>query len=385
MRVLFSSMRMTGHLRPLLPYANALLERGDAVTFAAPQGAAAVLRDAGMPHAVFGHPGDALLGPLWAAAASMSEEERVALFVGRIFADLNARAALPALRELIQTWKPDLIVRESGEFGSVIAAVEAGIPFATIATTNAHSEAAVIALATAPLDAIRADAGLATDAGTMLRAAPVFTAFPHSIDGVPAAGVRAPFRVRTARERIDQDRAVPDWAADDGRPLVFITFGTLAAGSAKNHALYRAALDAVARLPVRAVMSMGSAVDQGMLGAIPANVTVESWVDQRDVFPRAAALVCHGGSGTLLAGLAHGVPMAIAPLTADQPDNARLVAAAGASVTVLDRDAASLRSAIERSIGDAQLRAASAAIADEMAGLPTTGAAIEELARLAAH
>src|SRR5690242_13866912 len=99
MRVLFSSMRMIGHIRPLIPYARALLERGHEVQFAAPQSAAKVLQ-ARLPHAVFGHPGDEQLGAIWASTANLSEPEKVAIFVSRIFGDLNARAALPALRAL---------------------------------------------------------------------------------------------------------------------------------------------------------------------------------------------------------------------------------------------------------------------------------------------
>jgi len=64
MRVLFSSMRMIGHIRPLLPYADALLNRGHDVLVAAPQDAGAILRDAGLDHAAFGHPGDKQLAEI---------------------------------------------------------------------------------------------------------------------------------------------------------------------------------------------------------------------------------------------------------------------------------------------------------------------------------
>jgi hypothetical protein len=53
--------------------------------------------------------------------------------------------------------------------------------------------------------------------------------------------------------------------------------------------IYRVALDAVAELPVRALLTTGKGLEPGALGAIPANVHVEAWVPQRDVLPRAAA------------------------------------------------------------------------------------------------
>ena len=52
--------------------------------------------------------------------------------------------------------------------------------------------------------------------------------------------------------------------------------------------------------------------------------------------PHAAAMVCHGGFGTVRAGLAAGVPLAVLPLFADQPDNARRVAELGAGIALDD-------------------------------------------------
>lgn len=50
--------------------------------------------------------------------------------------------------------------------------------------------------------------------------------------------------------------------------------------------------------------------------------------------PYTAAMVCHGGAGSVVTGLAAGVPMALVPLFGDQPDNARRVAALGAGIAV---------------------------------------------------
>ena len=52
--------------------------------------------------------------------------------------------------------------------------------------------------------------------------------------------------------------------------------------------------------------------------------------------PHAAAMACHGGFGTVRAGLAAGVPLAVLPLFADQPYNARRVAELGAGVALDD-------------------------------------------------
>jgi UDP:flavonoid glycosyltransferase YjiC (YdhE family) len=383
MRVLFSSMRMIGHIRPLVPYANALLNLGHEVCVAAPQDAGKTIRDAGLDHAVFGHPGDSKLAEISGLFATMTAEEVVETAVRKIFVGLNAPAALPGLRSIIQSWKPDLIVRESMEFGASVAAGEAGIPTARVASTNSQAEARVVAVASVPLDAIRQQAGLEPDGGASLRTEPAFTSFPASLDGnMPLAGLRAPFRARATRERLSPEAIVPSWAVEDGRPLVFITFGTLAAGSERNHRLFRIALEAVGALPVRALFSTGAVMDLAGLGDIPENVTVTPWVNQRDVFPRAAVLVCHGGAGTVLAGLAHGIPMVVTPISADQPANARLVEDAGAGITLVQPDKTSLRAAIERALAAPEMRAAAARVAQDMSSMPSIDDAIREIERL---
>lgn len=376
-------MRLTGHVRPLLPYAHALLSRGHEVVFAAPQSADTLLRDAGLAHAVFAHPGDERLGAIWALLPGMPAEEVLDTVIGRIFAEINGRAALPALRETVRTWKPDLILRESCEFAAAVAAAEAGIPVVRVATTNGHSEARVMRRATASVDLLRQETGLEPDQGAALRGAPVFTSFPSALDGdMTPPDVPAPFRVRVEKDMVDPGGRAPDWARDDGRPLMFITFGTLASEMEKSHFLFRAAIEAVPALPVRAVLSTGANMDRAVLGTGPDNVTVVSWVPQIEIFRRASALVCHGGGGTVLAGLTNGLPMVLTPFGSDMPDTARLVDATGAGIALFEPDAASLRAAMERALHDPVMLAAADRIADEISAMPSMDAAVDAFERL---
>src|SRR3954447_7894170 len=95
MRILFSSTRGAGHLQPLLPYARALVARGHEVAVAAPSEVSKTLRDAGLPHAPFDHPGDDLLAPIWARLRGVSDGEMMDIAAREIFAGANATAALP--------------------------------------------------------------------------------------------------------------------------------------------------------------------------------------------------------------------------------------------------------------------------------------------------
>ncbi len=138
---------------------------------------------------------------------------------------------------------------------------------------------------------------------------------------------------------------LPDWWPGNDDPLVYVTFGSVTAGEHLPYfpALYRAAIDALAPLPVRVLLTIGDRRDPAELGPLPANVHVEEWVAQDAVVPHAAAVVGHGGHGTTLGALAHGVPQVVVPLfSIDQWANAAAVERAGAGVA-LDADRGSRR------------------------------------------
>jgi MGT family glycosyltransferase len=141
---------------------------------------------------------------------------------------------------------------------------------------------------------------------------------------------------------------------------------------------YRAALEAVAGLPVRVLMTIGRETDPDSLGAPPANVHVEPWVPQADVLGRAAAVIGHGGSGTTLGSLAAGVPQVVVPLFADQPQNATRVAAVGAGLAA-QAEPDSIRDALQRILDDDSYRGAAAGIAAEMRALPPVDDALAAL------
>ena len=172
---------------------------------------------------------------------------------------------------------------------------------------------------------------------------------------------------------------LPEWAPRNGEPFLYITFGTVSGRSERARAAYRIALEAVSTLPVRALLTTGPVMTIDALGAIPSNVTVEAFVPQAEVLPHANGVVCHGGSGTLLGGLAAGLPMVVVPLFADQPFNARAVEANGAGVAVFTPDVSSVRAAMERVLADKEIAVNARRIAAEFAAMPSMDDAVEML------
>ena len=384
MRVLFSSTRGAGHLQPLLPYAHALEAHGHEVKIAGPVDIAEPLGAAGLAHVPFGHPGDAALAPIWARFRGASPDESLALAIREIFAGLNSNAALPKLTETIDTWRPDLVVRDSVEFASAVAAERAGVPHARVAVHMVSFEEIIPALAADPLDELWRAVGLPATGTSFLSAEPVFSAFPPSLDDASPGIGQPPFRVRMIEDR---SRAAPaTWAPPrDERPLIYVTFGTIVGTSPALRGVYRTALEAIANLPVSALLTTGRGMEEGTLGPIPANVRVEEWVPQGDVLARAAAVVCHGGSGTVRGSLAAGVPMVVVPQGADQPHNARRVAAVGAGLTLPGADAGTLGAAVARVLAVADFGHAARRIAAEIAAMPPVERAVTAVVAMASE
>ncbi len=202
-----------------------------------------------------------------------------------------------------------------------------------------------------------------------------FTLMPPVLEHPSAPG---PVNLERFRERDDSAPApLPDLWDGATDPLVYVTFGSVAAQRPDIFpALYRSTIDALAPLAVRVLVTIGRERDPEDLGPRPANVHVERWVPQADVMPHAKAMVSHGGSGTLRAGLAAGIPQVVLPLFADQPDNAERVDALGAGIAP-GRDG--LADAVERVLDDPRYAARAAAVATEIRTLPDVDLAVARL------
>src|SRR5206468_12856667 len=73
------------------------------------------------------------------------------------------------------------------------------------------------------------------------------------------------------------------------------------------------------------------------LAAVPDGVTACHYAPSSELFPRAAAIVHHGGIGTTGLAMHSGRPMLVMPCAWDQPDNAERVARLGIARTISRR------------------------------------------------
>ena len=370
MRVLITSRRGAGHFGPLVPFAHAFRRAGDEVLVAAPRAAASMVEGAGLRFWGFDDPPPEREA-VYSSLDGLTADQKNAMVLGEVFTRIDARAALPGVLAACAEWRPHVLVRETCEFAGYLAAERLAIPHARVGIGLGSSEDFISDIVTGVLADLRAELGLPVDpSGERLRSAPFFTLTPRGMEDPAAPGPPAALRFRELLA--GTSNGLPDWSPRDGLPLVYLTFGSVAPTMDLFPDLYRAAIAALADLPVRVLVTVGRDRDPADLGPMPGNVRAERWVPQRRVMPHAAAMVCHGGFGTVRMALASGVPMVVLPLFADQPHNARRVAALGAGIALERGPAgvAELTEAVEVLLDDASYRAAAARVEAEVRTLP---------------
>ena len=113
--------------------------------------------------------------------------------IRELFVGLDARAALPGMLALTEDWRPDLIVRETCEFASAVAAEQFDVPLIDV---GIHLDAGTDA---GPLGALAAEALDEFGPHALRRERPVLTCAPASLG---EADVQR-FRLPGGAERID--------------------------------------------------------------------------------------------------------------------------------------------------------------------------------------
>lgn len=388
MRVLFSTTAGAGHFGPMVPFARACRDAGHDVRVAAPASFADAVAATGLDHAPFADVPPEVMGQIFGRLPELSRDEANRLVMTEVFGRLDAQAALPGLTEIMATWRPDVVVREFCEFGSLVAAEKAGIPQAEVAIGFTASFLATLPLVASPLAELDAIAGLPEGtAYEALASQPVLSCLPAEVDGEDHAGKARFKRFRDASLTAGQGPPPPPWG-DQEHPLVYVTFGSVAAGLPPFAGIYRSVLDALAGEHIRVLMTTGGGVEPGALEPVPANARVEQWRPQASVMPHAQAVVGHGGFGTTITALAAGVPQVVIPLFAfDQFVNAQQVAAVGAGVCLDGGPGAApdVAPALAEVLGNPTYREKAAGVGAAMATLPDVAASVPYLEQLAGH
>ena len=373
MRILFTFIGGSGHFLPLVPVARAAEAAGHAVAFGCGPSMRATVEAAGF--AVFplgtGSAAAPARLPLRPIDVAREDEE----FRDRFVRGAAARR-VPQMLALCADWRPDVVVCDEADFGSMLAAERLGLPHATVLVMAAGSfvRAEVIGEA---LNELRSAHGLPLDSGLeMLYRHLALSPFPP--------GFRDPaFPLPATAHAFRTTEAPAISARPPGPPIVYFTLGTVF--NLESGDLFSRTLAGRRALPIKVVATVGAGIDPAELGPQPANVRIERYIPQESILPKCSLVVSHGGSGSVLGALAHGLPMVLLPMGADQPLNAARCERLGVG-RALDPIAASpalVGEAVSIVLADPRYRQTAARFRNEIAALPGPAHAVKLLERLA--
>jgi UDP:flavonoid glycosyltransferase YjiC (YdhE family) len=367
-RILFAFAGGTGHFLPLAGLADVARRVGHEVAFAGQDAMVPTIEAAGFT--AFASGGATLREPSGRRAPLEAVDlEREARAIRVTFAGRVAQERAGSLRELCAAWRPDVIVRDEIDFGAAVAAEAARVPCATVLCIASNSFVPA-ALVREPLGALRAGHGLPPDPGlAMLDGGLTLSPLPPSLR--PAARGRVVHPYRAPGEHAGPDESVRSLLAGlDGRPVAYLTLGTIF--NQESGDLFERALAGLRGLPGHVVVTVGRELAPESLGPQPPNVHVRQYVPQALLLPHVDLVVSHGGSGSLLGALAHGLPMVLLPLGADQPLNAERAAQLGVA-RVLDAPAVTaelVHAAARDVLAEPAYRLRAERIRDEIEALP---------------
>lgn len=390
MRVMFCAVPSTGHIEPMLPLLRALISRGDQVAWASAAATHRQMQALGVQHCFdVGLSQEAAHAEYlrrWPQSTPTMNPALDPKCFSRLFGAVHAPAALDALVQAIRQWTPQLVVSETASLAAPLACeltdcVQVTHGFGTPPPERLLQDAAQAFGAswrTATGSPPPADAGLLRQ--LYLDIYPPSLQPPERLRMARSQGLRPCVPKGAGDQRLPRELAArldrfADW------PLVYVTFGTVVN---REHGL-RTAAAALASLKARLVVTVGGDGDLKLLVPLPPTMHVERFIAQADLLPHCDLVVSHGGSGTFLASLAHGLPQLVLPQGADQFINASALEDCGAGMALRGDDACAdrIHDAAQTLLVDRVFQAKASRVATDMAVMPSVEAVAEMLQDLA--
>jgi len=373
-KALFIGLPLHGHTNPSLPLVRALVDRGEEVVYFSGDAFADKIQQAGARYRPYRN-------VFLADARRLSERtDRIAWLLMRTTGEVLAQD-LDAFR----VERPDYIISDSVAPWGQWAAELLGVPVVTSVTTFAVNRRVL---------------AFAAKSGTRPKSARlVFSKIRHVAKaallgwrlrrehGVKGTGIKGLMFgssdlniVYTSRhfqpcaDSFDDrylfigpsvgsrtETAGVPWDDTTQTDVIYVSLGTLFNA---EPAFYRSCFEAFGGRNARVVVSIGTAISEGSLGAAPANFVVRPWVPQLEVLRRASVFVSHGGMNSVSESLYSGVPLVVVPQMGEQEIVGHRVEGLGAGLCLAKKHVTAdrLRQCVDRVLGDDGFRKQAAAV-----------------------
>ncbi|MFI2372070.1 glycosyltransferase [Streptomyces sp. NPDC018833] len=367
LRVMATPSPAIGHFFPLVPMLWALRSAGHDVRVVVPAFFASTVLQAGLPAIATAPASEARALD---ARDGIADDHTTGTYrrIARI-----ADAMASDVDRIVDGWRPHLVIFDPMDFTGRRAAAEHGLAHAEhwiggFLPTGPRTKAAEHVFGAQH----KAWPGMGSVTSIVVDPCP---------PGFQSAA--APPGIRTRYVPYNGPSVVPSWLTDRARPRrVLITLGTIVSQGPEAHRLLEQTLEATAAPDVEVVVAARP-------GTVPEEIAKRAkavqWLPVGLAAQNCDLIVHHGGSGTTMAALAHGVPQVICPSVLDQKDNARRIEELGAGRLVpVERALAGggeLARAVEEVLGDPAYAMSAAVLRDENDAAPAPDRAAAQLLR----
>ena len=380
MRVLFFGNPLFGHVIPQLPLARALRDQGHATAFLSAASIGDLLASEGLEHVVAGPETfpDVVAEVERGVGYSLVEkgitpETEAEMFAGARL-DLGFEAADAAARD----WKPDLIVAEAYDFLGPMVGAALGVPVATVSLGPAIPPENAAAMRVRAEDRHRRHGLDAPTSDWFLETCPPSLQFP---DFQAPATTLLPMRPEayTGATVPIADPVQPGSAAatERSRPRLLLSFGTIFVFPELMTPIARELL----KQDVDIRLALGPAKTRADFDLDSDRVEFVGFTPLERLLHDVDAVITVGGAGTVLGSLAHGLPLVMTPLNADQPLHAGRAAAAGAGIAfgIGQAEPKAVAEAVTTVLTDPSYRTSAQRVAAEIAAMPSPAEVAEKL------
>jgi MGT family glycosyltransferase len=385
--VAFFTGSALGHINPLLGLVRELVRRGHRVSWTVTEAFAEVVARAGATPRVYRSPlpADPRRWP-----ADLSTMPLVFL--------AEAGQVMPDVETLYRADRPDVVVSEDPTSVGMLLAARWGRPAVRVwpyLAIGRHwaladepggdpAQRRIAARYLAGLDALLLRRGLPVRAAEYLA-----TAEARHLVLIPRM-LHPPGEVFDDRFVFtgpcpDLTRADEPWpAADDGRPLLYVSLGSM---NTNHPAFFRSCLDAFGDGSWHLIMSVGAGIELSSFGPLPDHVEVHHTVAQVAVLSRATAFVTHAGMGSVLEALRCAVPMVAVPFLPEQRWNAEQLQRLGVARWMAPEDVRPdrLRRAVDEITSDPGVTERMRAVHTDLLACGGAVAAADEIEALCGH
>jgi len=373
MRVLITTPSGLGHVLPMVPLARAIEARGHDLRWATAADTVSVVEAAGLSAVAAGIDQHERLAEFWRRhpeARDLPASQVPDVMFPKMFGGIAAPVMLADLLAVVRDWPPDLVVHDAAELAGPIIAAKHGAP------SVVKAFGAVV-----PANRLAAAAGEVAPLwrSVDLEPRPFAGCYDHLYLDVYPPGLQGLAVEHVGRRQLMRPVAYDVSAGEVGevplprsrpdRPLVYLTMGTVF----NDAGTLRHAVDAIAALDVRLLVTVGPSGDPALLGDQPDHVAVERYVPQTLVFEHCQIVASHAGSGTAIAGLHAGIPQLCLPQGADQFLNAAAITTCGAGLQLAPNAATgpAIAEAIARLLEQPSYRTAAVAMSETITAMPS--------------